>query len=315
MKKTGTCKLCLAENIEYTKSDIVPKWFIKSFKEGDHGGKYVDALQSGRDGEPGKLDDAYFVDDEALCSKCNNETFSAWEKPSKTFYNDFLVGNEPHYYGPWFYSFCTSLSWRVLAYLQRVGTRRETLDNPRVADALESWRLFMMTGQAHHIKGHSQHLFLTDPTYAAGIGQAFRLFDVVHLTGESDKELVNALEAVVGFYRPEDACFVTAAKSKVRQAGWGNDRLTLTFFGCFTLIGLISTDVPEQWRNCGRLAVNGGRLEHANTVNPRLLLAMLGHDLKMWAQLHEQGNEQMARTLYDNMIGPFTEVFCSYVNP
>lgn len=314
MKKSGDCKLCLAKGIEYTKSDIVPKWFIKGFKEGPHGGKYVDLLQPGKEGYPGKLDDAYFVDDEALCRECNNERFSAWEQPSKKFYNQYLTGNGPHDYGPWFYSFCTSISWRVVTYLRRVGDNPAILDNPHVADALESWRLFMRTGEPAHIKGHCQHLFLTDPKYTQGIGKSFRLFDVVHLTAQADRQVTDILETIVGSYRPEEVHHVTAAKSKIRQAGWRDDLLVLTFLGCFTLIGLAGTDDPERWKKCGRLAVHGGRLELLNSMNFRVLLANLNHDLNVWLRLHEKGDEKMAHLYYATMIEPGAAALCHAAN-
>ena len=72
----------------------------------------------------------------------------------------------------------------MLTFLRRVGDNREILDNPRIADALESWRLFMMTDDPRHIMDHSQHLFLADPEYGdllPGIATSFRLFDVIHL--------------------------------------------------------------------------------------------------------------------------------------
>src|SRR5712692_1907327 len=85
MKKCGQCKLCKDKPIDYTKSDIVPKWFIRGFKDGPNGGYYINLL-GGKPGEIGERGDAYFVDDEALCKKCNNERLSAWEEPSKAFY-------------------------------------------------------------------------------------------------------------------------------------------------------------------------------------------------------------------------------------
>jgi len=143
MKKSGDCKLCTEKAIDYTKSDIVPKWFIKGFKDGPNGGYYIDLLR-GKPGQIGERDDAYFVDDEALCKVCNNERLSAWESPTKAFYEGFVKGAKgPLDYGPWFYSFCTSLSWRVLTFLRRIGDKRDILDNPQVDAALESWRLFM----------------------------------------------------------------------------------------------------------------------------------------------------------------------------
>ena len=103
MKKSGQCKLCKNKPIDYTKSDIVPKWFIRGFKDGPNGGYYIDLL-GGKPGEIGECGDAYFVDDEALCKKCNNERLSAWEGPSKTFYDSFVAGAKgPFDYGPWFY--------------------------------------------------------------------------------------------------------------------------------------------------------------------------------------------------------------------
>lgn len=101
----------------------------------------------------------------------------AWEGPSKAFYDGFVKGAKgPLDYGPWFYSFCTSLSWRVLTFLRRIGDKREILDNPHIADALESWRLFMMTADPGHIGGHSQHLFLADPRTARSCLELPRLF-------------------------------------------------------------------------------------------------------------------------------------------
>ncbi len=165
-----------------TKSDIVPKWFIKGFKEGANGGYYIDLLR-GEPGEIGERADNYYVDDEALCKKCNNERLSTWENPSKAFYEGYVGGTAQALdYGPWFYSFCTSLSWRVLTYLRRVGNN-PVIDDHLVADALESWRMFMMTGEEKHIGHHTQHVFLADPKYGNGISRSFRYFDVVHLRG------------------------------------------------------------------------------------------------------------------------------------
>jgi hypothetical protein len=311
VKKSGDCKLCKATAIDYTKSDIVPKWFIRGFKDGPNGGYYIDVLR-GKPGEIGARDDAYFVDDEALCKKCNNERLSAWEKPAKSFYDGYVAGAKgPLEYGPWFYSFCTSLSWRVLTYLQRVGDNRANLDDHRVANALESWRLFMMTGEANHIGYHSQHLFLADPKYGNGISKSFRLFDVIHLTTEEDRRLLDALEMLVGAYTPAQAHRVAAARSKICQARWGDDLLTMIFFGTFTFIGLVGTDQPERWQNCGRLAVNGGRLELSNSMNFRALLGMLSHESRMWTRLHEKGDENMARAYYAMMIEPGVAALCS----
>ena len=53
----------------------MPKWFIRGFKDGPNGGYYMDLLR-GKPGEIGERGDAYFVDDEALCKKCNNERLS-----------------------------------------------------------------------------------------------------------------------------------------------------------------------------------------------------------------------------------------------
>lgn len=137
--KVGDCKLCLAKGVTYTKSDIVPKWFIKTFKGGPDGGRYLDIL-SGKEGL------AYFYDDEALCSKCNNERISQWESPTKELYQQYISENKlPLDYGPWFFRFCASLSWRVLTYLHRVGTNRGILDDRKVAEALESWRSFLVS--------------------------------------------------------------------------------------------------------------------------------------------------------------------------
>src|SRR5262245_8102089 len=112
MKKIGDCKLCQDKGIAYTKSDIVPKWFIKGFKDGPNGGYYMDLL-GGKPGEIAARADGYFVDDEALCKKCNNERLSSWESPAKAYYERYIAGPEQNLdYGPWFFSFCTSLSWR-----------------------------------------------------------------------------------------------------------------------------------------------------------------------------------------------------------
>ena len=310
MKKTGECKLCKSKAIDYTKSDIVPKWFIRSFKDGPNGGYYVDLLR-GESGEIGKHGDAYFVDDEALCKKCNNERLSAWEGPTKVFYDGYVKGlNRLLDYGPWFYSFCTSLSWRVLTFLQRIGDNREILDHPSAADALESWRLFMMTGDPNHINEHSQHLFLAHPNYGEGICTSFRLFDVVHLTPQYDRQLLDTLEILVGEYRPTHVHRVTAARNRICQADWGNDLLTITFFGTFTLLGLVGTAQPERWKNCGRLTVNGDRLELSNSMNFRALLGMLSHEMKVWAKLIEKGNDKLARVYYTKMIEPVADILC-----
>jgi hypothetical protein len=101
MKKSGQCKLCKDKPIDYTKSDIVPRWFIRGFKDGPNGGYYMDLL-GGSPGEFGERGDAYFVDDEALCKKCNNERLSAWEGPSKAFYDGFVKGAK----GPFDYGWC-----------------------------------------------------------------------------------------------------------------------------------------------------------------------------------------------------------------
>jgi hypothetical protein len=309
MKKSGDCKLCKDIAIDYTKSDIVPKWFIKGFKDGPNGGYYMDLLR-GKPGEIGERDDAYFVDNEALCKKCNSERLSAWEGPAKTFYDAYVAGtNGPLEYGPWFYSFCMSLSWRVLTYLRRVGYNREIPDDHRVADALESWRLFMMTGEESHIGYHSQHLLLADPKYGSGISKSFRHFDVVHLTTQWDRHFLDALEILVGNYTPIEAHRVAAARNKICQLG-GDDILTMIFFGTFTLVGIVGTDQPDRWRNCGRLAVNGGRLELSNSVNFRVILGMLSHELKMWTRLYEKGDEKMARMYYTMMIEPIAVALC-----
>jgi hypothetical protein len=313
MKKSGQCKLCNDKPIDYTKSDIVPKWFIRGFKDGPSGGYYIDLLR-GKPGGIGERGDAYFVDDEALCKKCNNERLSAWEGPSKAFYDGFVKGAKgPLDYGPWFYSFCTSLSWRVLTFLRRVGDNREILDDPRVADALESWRLFMMTGDPSHIKGHSQHLFLADPKYGdvlQGITTSFRLFDVIRLTTRGDRQLLDTLETLVGAYTPTQVHRVTAAKNRICQAGWGDDLITMTWFGTFTLIGLVGTEQLNRWKKCGRLAVNGGRLDLSNSMNFRALLGMLSHEMKMWARLHEKGDDKLAKAYYREMIDPGAAVLC-----
>src|SRR5262249_4907948 len=57
MKKSGQCKLCKDNPIDYTKSDIVPKWFIRGFKDGPNGGYYMDLLR-GKPGEIGERGDA-----------------------------------------------------------------------------------------------------------------------------------------------------------------------------------------------------------------------------------------------------------------
>jgi hypothetical protein len=309
MKTIGDCKLCKDIAIDYTKSDIVPKWFIKGFKDGPNGGYYMDLLR-GNPGEIGERDDAYFVDHEALCKKCNNERFSVWEKPAKAFYEGYVAGtNGPLEYGPWLYSFCTSLSWRVLTYLQRVGNNRDILDDQRVAEALESWRLFMMTDDASQIRYHSQHLFLADPKYGNGISRSFRLFDVVHLTTQWDRQLFDTLDILVSNYTPPQVHRVAAAGNKICQPG-GDDILTMIFFGTFTLVGVVGTDEPDRWKNCGRLAVNGGCLELSNSVNFRVLLGMLTHELKMWSRLYEKGDEKMARMYYTMMIEPIAAAFC-----
>jgi hypothetical protein len=310
MKKFGDCKLCKAKAIEYTKSDIVPKWFIKGFKDGPNGGSYIDVLR-GKPGEIGARDDAYFVDDQALCKKCNNELLSGWEEPAKSFYDHYVAGSKgQNEYGPWFYSFCTSLSWRVLTYLHRVADNRTNLDDNRVSDALESWRLFMLTGDESHIGYHSQHIFLADPKYGNGISKSFRLFDVVHLTAEEDRRLLNTLEMLVGAYTPTQMHRVAAARNKIGQAGWGDDLLSMIFFGTFTFVGVVGTDQPDKWKKCGRLAVKGGALELSNSVNFRLLMGMLSHELKMWTRLHEKGDEKMARAYYAMMIEPGVAVLC-----
>jgi len=309
MKKSGQCKLCNDKAVDYTKSDIVPKWFIRGFKEGPNGGYYIDVL-GGEPGEVGERGDAYFVDDEALCKKCNNERLSVWEGQSKAFYDGFVKAKGPLDYGPWFYSFCTSLSWRVLTYLRRVGDNREILDDQCVDGALESWRLFMMTGEPSHIKGHSQHLFVADPKCGAGIATSFRLFDVLHFTTHGDRHLLDTLETLVGAYTPTQARRVTAAKDRICQAGWGNELFTMTFFGTFTLIGLVKTEQPARWKNCGRLQVNGGRLALSNSVNFRMLLGILNHDMKLWSRLHQKGDDQLAKTYYSAMIEPTAAVLC-----
>ncbi len=313
MGKSGDCKLCREKDIAYTKSDIVPKWFIRGLKDGPNGGYYINLL-GGKPGEMGERDDAYFVDDEALCKKCNNERFSAWERPAKEFYDQYVAGaNGPLEYGPWFYSFCTSLSWRVLTFLQRVGDNRRILDDQRLADALESWRLFMMTDDPRRLKDHSQHLFRTDPKYGEllpGIGTSFRHFDVVKLTTQDDRLLFHTLETLVGAYTPTQAHRVAAAGSRICQTSWGDDLLVMTFFGSFTLVGLAGTSDPARWKNCGRLAVNGGRLDLSNRVNFRMLLGMLSHELKVWSRLHEKGDEKLARAYYTTMIEPGAAVLC-----
>jgi hypothetical protein len=232
-------------------------------------------------------------------------------EPSKAFYDGFVKGAEaPLDYGPWFYSFCTSVSWRVLTYIQRVYDNREILDGPRVADALESWRLFMMTGDPNHIKDHSQHLFLADPTYGAGITTTFRHFDVIYLTTKGDRQLLDTLETLVGVYSPAQVHRVTAAKNRFCQAGWADDVLTMTFFGPFTLIGLVGTEQPDRWKNCGRLAVNGGRLKHSNTMNFRALIGILSHDMRIWSRLHEKGDDKLAKVYFTAMIEPVAAVLC-----
>lgn len=310
MKKSGQCKLCNDKVIDYTKSDIVPKWFIKGFKDGPNGGYYIDLLR-GKSGEIGERGDAYFVDDEALCKKCNNERLSAWEGPSKAFYAGFVKeAKGPLDYGPWFYSFCTSLSWRVLTFLRRVGDNRESLDNPHVAHALESWRLFMKTGDANQINGHSQHLFLAHPKYGDGISASFRLFDVIHLTSKKDRQLLDGLVALVNVYTPSQVHGVTAARDRICQAAWGDDQFTVTFFGTFTLIGLVGTEQPERWKNCGPLAVSGGRLELSNSMNFRALLGVLSHEVNVWSRLIEKGDDKLARVYYTKMIEPIAAVLC-----
>jgi hypothetical protein len=285
--------------------------FIRGFKDGPNGGYYIDLL-GGKPGEIGERGDAYFVDDEALCKKCNNERLSAWEEPSKGFYVGYLNGAKgPLDYGPWFYSFCTSVSWRVLTYLQRLGDNREILDDPRVADALESWRLFMITGDPNHIKGHSQHLFLADPKYGTGITTSFLLFDVLHFTTQLDRQLLDTLETLVGAYTPTQVHRVTAAKNRIHQAGWRDDLFTITLFGTFTLIGLVGTEQPERWENCGRLEVKGGRLDFSNSMNFRVLLGILSHEMKIWSRLHEKGDDKLAKSYYTTMIEPGAAVLCN----
>src|SRR5258708_13769221 len=83
-----------------------------------------------------------------------------------------------------------------------------------------------------------------------------------------------------------------------------------TFLGSFTSIGLAGTSDPGRWKNCGRLAVNGGRLHLSNTVNFRVLLGMLSHDLKMWSRLHEKGHEKLAKAYYTTMIDPVAPLLC-----
>ena len=172
----------------------------------------------------------------------------------------------------------------------------------------------MMTAVPTHIKSHSQHIFLADPKYGSvlpGIARSFRLFDVVHLTTQGDRQLLDMLEVLVGEYTPSQVSRVAAAKNRICQAGWRDDLLTMIFFGPFTLIGLVGTEQPKRWKNCGRLAVNGGRLELSNSVNLRALLGMLSQDLKMWTRLLQQGNDVLARAYYTELIEPLAAVLCN----
>ncbi len=56
--------------------------------------------------------------------------------------------------------------------------------------------------------------------------------------------------------------------------------------------------------------MNGGRLELTNSVNFRLLMGMLSHELKMWARLHDKGDQKMASAYYSMMIEPGVAVLC-----
>ena len=84
----------------------------------------------------------------------------------------------------------------------------------------------------------------------------------------------------------------------------------MTFFGTFTLIGLVGTEQPDRWKKCGRLAANGGRLDLSNSMNFRVLLGMLSHDMKIWALLHEKGDDRLAKAYYKEMIEPGAAVLC-----
>jgi hypothetical protein len=169
----------------------------------------------------------------------------------------------------------------------------------------------MMTGDPSHIKGHSQHLFLADPKYGAGITTSFRLFDILHFTTQGDRQLLDTLETLVGAYTPTQVHRVTAAKDRICQAGWGDDLFTMTLFGTFTLIGLVGTEQPNRWKNCGRLAVKGGRLAYSNSMNFRALFGILSHEMKIWSRLHAKGDDKLTKTYYTAMIEPGAAVLCN----
>ena len=127
---------------------------------------------------------------------------------------------------------------------------------------------------------------------------------MIRLTTQEDRQLLDVLETLVGAYTPSQVHRVTAAKNRICQAGWGDDLFTMTLFGTFTLIGLVGTEQPSRWMDCGRLAVNGGRLDFCNSMNFRVLLGKLSHEVKMWARLHEKGDDKLAEAYYTAMIEP-----------
>ena len=100
-------------------------------------------------------------------------------------------------------------------------------------------------------------------------------------------------------------------KNRICQADWGDDLFTMTLFGTFTLIGLVGTEQPNRWKHCGRLELKGGRLDLSNSMNFRALFGVLSHEMKMWARLHEKGDDKLAKAYYTAMIEPGAAALCS----
>ncbi len=151
-----SCRLCEADD-KLEISHIAPKFIYKWLKETSATGFIRCGLEPNK-----RVQDGF--KQEFLCPKCE-DLFCEWETEfSKTVFHP-LVSKQAHNfrYSEWMLNFTTSLSWRVLKYIQEKHELPHFNDSMKteVENALQKWERFLL-GREPHPGKFQQHVIPLD---------------------------------------------------------------------------------------------------------------------------------------------------------
>jgi hypothetical protein len=255
---TGICLLCNRE-CALQQSHIIPAFVFKWLKKDGHIRHAENINRRVQDGAKVEL----------LCRECEAK-FNVWETTfSNNLFQPFCYGGAlPRFsYGDWLLRFCTSVSWRSLAYIRR-SARLDHFSPSQVLkanDAAATWASFLR-GDREHPGVFEQHLIPFGPI-TRNIG--------IDFPPNINRYLLRNVEIDAG--RSQSTAFVF---SKLGRIG---------------ILGFIDLRNPEHWVG-SKVRLRGGRIIPRSYKLPVQFGGYLADRAKRaWASMERMSDQQQEK--------------------